>query len=133
MVDSRVLPRNPQAIEEALAPDLLFYVNGQEMRGIEAWRQVADLYQVAIPDARMTHHEAMVEGDRVAIRWSGEATHSGPLGDIPASGNRVRWEGLDLFHLRDGKIVRCWIETDMLTIMQQIGAIPAANSEVTTS
>lgn len=127
---SEVLPRNPLATDEILAADFVGHVNGQELRGIEAWRQTANAYQIALPDARLTHHETVVAGNRVVIRYSGEATQTGPLGDIPASGKSVSWEGLDLFHLRDGKIIEMWVELDMLGFMQQIGAIPSAEQHV---
>ena len=123
---SEVLPLNPPATDEILAAEFVAHVNGQELQGVEAWRLTANAYQVALPNARLTHHEVVVAGDRVVIRYSGEATQTGPLGDIPPSGKPVHWEGLDLFHLLDGKIIEAWVEIDMLSFMQQIGAIPSA-------
>jgi predicted ester cyclase len=44
---------------------------------------------------------------------------------VPASGNRVEVEGIDIVRLEDGKAAEHWGVTDDLGLMQQIGAIPS--------
>ena len=73
----------------------------------------------------MTHHETIVAGDQVAIRWTLAGTHGGPYGDIPATGKPIQIAGIDLFQLRDGMIAAVWIAFDNLGVLQQMGAIPA--------
>ena len=68
--------------------------------------------------------EAMVTGNRVAIRWTSDGTHGGDYFGVPASGRQVHLEGLDLFHVQGDKISEIWIEYDNLAAMQQMGAIP---------
>ena len=109
---------------EILAPDCVLHVNGQELRGLDAAKQVASAIQTAFPDAQITHHDAIVAGNRVAIRWTSDATHQGEYVGVPASGKRVHIEGLDWFHLQGGKIAEVWIEYDNLSVLHQMGAIP---------
>ena len=45
---------------------------------------------------------------------------------MPPSGKRIHVEGIDVFHVQDGKIVEMWIEYDNLAVLQQMGAIPEA-------
>ncbi len=111
--------------DEILAPDCVVHINGQEMCGLDAANQLANAVRTAFPDSQLTHHEAVVAGNRVAIRWTNDATHQGDYLGVPATGKRIHSEGLDLFHLQGGKITEMWIEYDNLGVLQQIGAIPA--------
>jgi predicted ester cyclase len=125
VVGTVVHPCNPAVINEILTTDFVVHWNGEEMRGSEQANQLATIQRTAFPDGRITHHETIVVGDRVAVRWTTEATHQGALDNIPPTGKPIHCEGLDLFHLRDGEIAELWIAFDNLRILQQIGVIPA--------
>ena len=49
-----------------------------------------------------------------------------PLQGIPASGQTVRVTGVNVARFVDGKIAESWFNFDMLSLLQQIGAIPGA-------
>jgi predicted ester cyclase len=51
-------------------------------------------------------------------------THQGDFAGIPASGRTVEFSGIDIIRLQDGKVAEHWGSTDMLGLMQQIGAVP---------
>lgn len=111
-------------VDAIMTPDVVIHANSMEVRGAEGAKGLAAALKAAFPDVQITHHEALVGGERVAIRWSAEATHGGDYFGTPASGKRVRFEGLDLFHLRGDKIAACWIEYDNLSVLQQMGVLP---------
>ena len=115
---------NLAAADEILTSDFVSHVNGQDMPGVEGAKQLATALRTAFPDLRITHHEAIVSGNRVAIRWTSDATHQGDYFGVPPTGKQVHVEGLDLFHIRDGKIAEVWIVFDNLSVMQQMGAVP---------
>ena len=50
------------------------------------------------------HHDVIVDGDLVGLRWTWQATHSGPFLGMPPTGARVSIDGYDLIVVRDGKI-----------------------------
>ena len=124
-VGGQAIREDPARLGELLAPDAVAHVNGQEFRGVEAAGQLASALRTAFPDARIEHHEALAVGERVAIRWSCTGTQRGEYFGVPGSGRPVDFEGLDLFHLRGGRLAELWIEYDNLGVMQQIGALPA--------
>jgi steroid delta-isomerase-like uncharacterized protein len=109
-----------------LTPDVVVHANGQEVRGLDAVKQLASAFPVAFPDLQITHHEVVVAGNRVTIRWTAEATHQGDYFGMPPSGQRVHFEGLDFCHFRDGKIAELWIAYDNLGVFQQASAAPQA-------
>jgi predicted ester cyclase len=42
---------------------------------------------------------------------------------IEATGTKVRWDAIDVYHIKDGKIVEEWAADDMAAIMHQVKAI----------
>jgi predicted ester cyclase len=44
---------------------------------------------------------------------------------IPASGQTIRVEGMNFYRLKDGRVTDIWTQFDGVTLMQQLGAIPA--------
>jgi predicted ester cyclase len=80
----------------------------------------------AIPDVAPRVAQALAEGDLVAARVVAEGTHTGspfPPG-IPATGTRLRWQECHIYRIADGRIVEHWGVNDMLSILQQLGAVP---------
>jgi predicted ester cyclase len=64
------------------------------------------------------------EGDRVATRWIASATNTGQVMGMPPTGKTVRVTGVNVTRFAEGKIVESWFNFDMLTLLQQLGAIP---------
>jgi predicted ester cyclase len=52
-------------------------------------------------------------------------THEGEFFGIPASGNKVSVQAMNLYHLTDGRIVGERGRPDLLGVTQQIDALPA--------
>ncbi len=82
----------------------------------------------AFPD--IDHHilDIVAEGDKVAVRFNITGTHKGELQGIPPTGKEVSIDGMDFLTIIDGKIAEEWLNSDMMGLMQQIGAIPVSSS-----
>lgn len=65
-------------------------------------------------------------GDRVAVRWTGQARHSGTFAGIPPTGKQVNLQGISLYRLKDGKLVETDNQQDLMGLLEQIGALPSA-------
>ena len=70
-------------------------------------------------------HDQIAQGDVVANRVTWQGVHSGNLAGVPATGRPIELRGINMFRVRDGRVVAQWAELDMLGLLQQIGAIPA--------
>lgn len=108
--------------DEILTPDVVIHAREHEFRGLDAAKQIQKTLHAAIPDVKFTHHEALADGDRVAIRWSLTGTHQGDYSGVPASGNPIALSGVDWYHFRDGKISEIWIVQDTASLLRQMGA-----------
>jgi steroid delta-isomerase-like uncharacterized protein len=112
--------------DDLVAPDYLDHaaLPGQAP-GLEGAKQKWAMYLAGIPDLRVTIEELVAEGDMVAVRRSYEGTHQGELLGIPATGKHLQLGGISIFRLAGGKIAEHWEQLDRLTLMQQLGVIPA--------
>ena len=75
---------------------------------------------VAFPDARMELNEQLGEGDLVATRKTLHGTHLGQLWGFPPTGNKVEFEFIDIFRVRDGKLIEHWTHMDFDDLRRQM-------------
>jgi predicted SnoaL-like aldol condensation-catalyzing enzyme len=76
----------------------------------------------AIPDVRSTINMMVAEGDLVFVYSTYTGTHTGDgLMGLPATGNKVKYDVVDMFRLRDGKLCEHWDVADTNTIFTQFG------------
>jgi predicted ester cyclase len=48
-------------------------------------------------------------------------THRGPLAGVHATGTELKWNGIAMFRVKDGKIAERWFNSDSLSIVTQLG------------
>jgi steroid delta-isomerase-like uncharacterized protein len=81
----------------------------------------------AVPDARITLGDAFEAGDKAAARLTTTGTHEGELMGVAASHRSISVEVITILRFEsDGRIAERWNVADFLSMLQQIGAIPAA-------
>ncbi len=77
----------------------------------------------AMPDQHTEILEIFGEGEKLAVRWALEGTHTGgELMGVPATGRKARLVVNQIMIIRDGLIVEGWEEFDRLDFMEQLGA-----------
>jgi predicted ester cyclase/uncharacterized protein YndB with AHSA1/START domain len=82
--------------------------------------------RAAFPNIQPELYEMSAEGDWVAVRVEASGTHSGtPFFGIEPSGKNMRWKEVHFFRCAHGKIVEHRGVFDLLSILQQLGALPA--------
>ena len=63
----------------------------------------------AFPDLRMSVQQLVAEGDKVAVLWTFQGTHTGSgYEGLPATGTRVEVRGITIWRIVDGRIVEEW-------------------------
>ena len=76
------------------------------------------------PDATMTIDEQLAERDLVATRKTFRGTHRGELWGLAPTGNQVSWEFIDMFRIREGKLVEHWTSMDIEALRAQMRRLP---------
>ncbi|WP_224245700.1 ester cyclase [Hyalangium gracile] len=121
--------RNVSRVSEFLSPGFERHDIGQlfpDRVGAEGTKDHVAMLLAGIPDIRMDLIDVFAEGDRVCARYVAHGTHTGELFGRPGTGNPVRWEGINIYRLVDGKIAETWQLADNLRLLRQIGVLPAA-------
>ncbi len=92
----------------------------------EGFMATHDMFLAAFPDSQMTLDDTIAEGDKVVSRWTIRATHKGEFQGIAPTGREVTFRGIIISRIRAGKAVEEWEAFDLLSVMQQLGAIPTS-------
>lgn len=84
----------------------------------------------AFPDWKNNIKQEIAEGDLVVLRQTVGGTQQGALEafGIPATGKQVSIVAVHIIRIANGKIAELWGLSDALTMMQQLGVIPAPQS-----
>src|SRR5437870_12015417 len=82
------------------------------------------MYRTDNPAAKHSNEREIVESDYVVQNISTKGTHTGPLGNIPATGKKTNVTGVIISKFENGKVVETWSLWDQLSLMQQIGVVP---------
>jgi steroid delta-isomerase-like uncharacterized protein len=112
--------------EEFLSPDIVLHFAGQQQRGRDTYRAVVAANGDTFEDLVWTVEEMVADGDAVAVRYTMTGTHRGDFAGIPPTGKAVVAQSMAFYRLADGQIVEERAQLDMLGILQQLGAAPAA-------
>jgi steroid delta-isomerase-like uncharacterized protein len=100
--------------------------DGKEIRGgPDAGLGIAKMFADAFPDAVLEVKKVYTQGDTAIAEMIGRGTHNGELMGVPPTGKRVEINICNVMELRDGKIYREREYMDMLTMMVQMGVVPA--------
>ena len=117
---------NLAVADEIVAPDCQLHFGSMFMgTGPEAFKQTRAMMYAGFPDLRWTIEETIAEGDKVAERLRARGTHEGEFMGVASTGKRVEFEGISAVRIREDKIVEYRGLTDMLGLLQQIGAVSA--------
>ncbi len=83
---------------------------------------------VAALDPHFTVEDVIAEEDRVVVRWRNVGTHVDTFLGIPATGHSFDIAGIDIYRLEDDRLAEHWHVVDQLSMMMQLGLIPAPDA-----
>ena len=112
-----VCARGDFAKAEFFSPTFRDHVNSLEFRGLEGVRQSVGMYRAVFPDLEIQVDDQVVDGYRVASRWTVRGTNRG---------RHATLAGITISHIQDGKIVEDWSVSDTAGLLQQLGPRRAA-------
>ena len=112
--------RDPGAVATGLGE------GAQQSRGESPFKAFYTNLRGTLPDIHVNIEDMIAEGDKVSIRLSLEGTH---LGDAlaPRTGRRVKFGGIVIARIANGRITEAWNSLDQLALLRQLGALPAAS------
>lgn len=111
---------------ELISPEAAFWVPGrpEPLTGIAGYMGILGMMRGGFSDIQWTLEETIVEGDKVAARFTMRGTHDGKFFGVPATGTKIEVRAMNFYTWADGKIVEEYGQPDQLGLMQQIGTLP---------
>jgi len=117
---------NLGALDRFIAPDYVrhtsyFRDSGRDVVGLEPTRKSIAAMRAVFPDIHFDLHDLLVDGDKVVARWACTGTQRGEFRGVAPTGKHVAFTGINIYRLRDGKMIERWAEEDGLSLLQQLG------------
>jgi predicted SnoaL-like aldol condensation-catalyzing enzyme len=121
--------KNLDVADELFAPNATTPSTPELPPGPEGAKFVGRMFFAAFPDFKMQIDKVVATDDRVGFRSIQTGTQQGDFFGAPASGREATWTEMTVVRFENGKIVESWWETDMMTLMQQIAAMPSPGAD----
>jgi len=90
----------------------------EDQAALKGWHQ-------AFSDISIVPEKLIAEGDLVTVYWIARGTNTGTGNGLPATGKKAELAGITIWRIVDGKIKEEWSAFDQLSLMQQLGLLPA--------
>ena len=105
--------RKTELAKNFVTPDIIYHGMGEEVRSLEEFKQWVAEDLSAFPDMKVTILDEFGEQNKIAIRWTLEATHEKDFADFPATHKKFETQGVDIFYFEGDKIKEAWTICDM--------------------
>lgn len=116
---------NLSAANELLSPDFVIHVPLPSSPGTEGINEVITACRAAFEHLNVTIEDMIAEGDNVTARFTAHGINNGSFMGLQPTRKPITMTGIEIFRIKDGKIVELWGEANLLGLMQQLGIFPA--------
>ncbi|CCY65272.1 putative uncharacterized protein [Prevotella sp. CAG:1124] len=118
--------------EGIISPNVVFYAptSPEPMHGFKGYKDVLDMMRGAMPDVKWTAEEIIADGNKVMVRFTMSGTHTNPFMGMPATGRPISVTAMNIYELKDGKIIREHGLPDLFSMLIQLGMLSAHGQEL---
>ncbi len=120
-IDRVFVHGDPAAVDELATEDFTAHTFGSLPPGREPLKAAMARVSEGLAEAEFRVDDVIAEGDRVAVRLTSSATHTGTFMGLPASGRRYSISEIHIFRIRDGQVAEHWHEFDRAALVRQLG------------
>jgi predicted ester cyclase len=123
----RAIGSNHGAAEDAteiFSDDFVAYMPGQPPMDRTTFEHYVAGTAAVFPGYTYEIHDQIAQDDLVVNRIAWRGIHGGVLAGIPPTGRQLELRGINMFKVKDGRVVAQWAQLDILGLLQQIGAFP---------
>jgi steroid delta-isomerase-like uncharacterized protein len=87
----------------------------------DAWVEFLGVFLEGFPDLHLEVLDSSADEGMVAQRILFTGTHTGAFRGLPPTGREVRFSGLEINRMVDGKVAEHWFQLDAVTLFEQLG------------
>ena len=122
---------DPAVAGELVAADYVIHDRelAEQLQGPELYRALAEGTREVFRDMSFVIEDTVAAGEKVALRWTMTGTHQGSMMGEEPTGREVELKAVEINRFADGMLAETWTQSDMLGLMEQVGAMPGDGQE----
>jgi steroid delta-isomerase-like uncharacterized protein len=132
-LEEAVNTRRLDVLDELVSPDFVRHCQATpqfDVRSLEQFKEFLRQDATVFPDNTTSFTHVLADGDLAAAWGTYDATQAGQIGPFPPSGKKVRVDLGAVLRVENGKIAELWITWDNMTVLSQLGHLPAVPAAV---
>lgn len=106
--------------DEYFAPGYCGHLSAQPPQSLDDLIRLERGFAAAFSDISYTIEDLLAVGDKVILRSTTRATHTGEFYGVGPTGRPVTVTGIVIYKILDGRIVESWGELDLMGLFRQL-------------
>lgn len=95
--------------------------NPEPLKGPDGYMAILQMMRSGFPDIQWHADDILVDGDKVAVRYTMNGTHKGDFFGISATQKAIEIKAMNFYRFNDGKIIEEFGMPDLLGLLLQLG------------
>lgn len=96
---------------------------GTSRKSLEEWQALVADFHKGFSDVKMEVLQQVAEGNLVCSRWRMTGKHTGPFGDLAATGKMSTWTGVHTDRYEGDQLVESWVDWDKYSFLEGLGLV----------
>ena len=101
-------------VDEIFHPNFVDRSTPEQPPGTEGVKDYISMVRTGFPDISITIEDLVAEEERVVVRTTWRGTHLGEYEGIAPTSKQVTRSMIQIFHVKDGKLLEEWSEGESL-------------------
>ena len=110
--------RKTEAAKNFVTSDIVYHGMAEEVRSLEDFKKWVAEDLSAFPDMKITVVDEFGEENKLAIKWTLNATHEKDFADFPATHKKFEAQGVEILHFEGDKIKEAWTFSDLSVLAE---------------
>jgi len=127
-IEGVFINQDPAAVDELASEDFTAHTFGEMQPGREPLKEAMQRAGAGVSDARFEIQDVIAEKDRVAVRLTTRARHTGKFMGVEPTGNEYSIDEIHIFRIENDQVAEHWHEFDKARLMQQLQGKGATTS-----
>lgn len=105
---------------EFIAPSYLGHLSSATAIDAAELERLERIFAAAFSDTTREIKDLVAENDRVVLRVETVTTHAGEFYGVAPTRKKVRFTGIVIYRIQDGRIAESWAEIDFASLLRQL-------------
>ena len=119
-IEGVFIEQDPKVVDELAADDFTAHTFGDLPPGREPLKEAMKRAGEGVSEPKFEIKDVIGEKDKVAVRLTTHARHTGKFMGVEPSGNEYSIDEIHIFRIEDGKVLEHWHEFDKQRLLQQL-------------